>query len=83
MSPGWILTLECLVKGHVDLVRHTKWHMYLQCERCGRQTTGWTFALDPSSADGSRTSEASTAGGDACQPAASVPLVGQADSLPS
>ena len=33
--------LSCLVYGHDDHYRHGDHRMYLECQRCGRESVGW------------------------------------------
>jgi hypothetical protein len=35
------LSFKCLIFGHDDVLRRTSSRLYLQCEDCGRESTGW------------------------------------------
>jgi hypothetical protein len=39
------LSLKCLMVGHDDSIRRAPARMYLECQECGRETTGWRLDL--------------------------------------
>ena len=43
MRRDWLASIGCLIVGHDDLVRRSSSRMFLECERCGRETSGWTI----------------------------------------
>jgi len=47
MVRKWLVFIECLVLGHDDSMRRSPGRLFLQCERCGRETPGWTIASTP------------------------------------
>jgi hypothetical protein len=48
MRRNWMAWLECLIRGHDDSMRRSSGRLYLCCERCGRETPGWTVTSKPS-----------------------------------
>ena len=47
MRRNWLAFIECLVRGHDDWVRRSPGRLFLRCERCGRETPGWTIVSAP------------------------------------
>jgi hypothetical protein len=42
MSRDWVAWIECLVAGHDESIRRSPGRVYLCCNRCGRETAGWS-----------------------------------------
>jgi hypothetical protein len=46
-----VLCVSCLLLGHDDMVVRATGRMWLRCQHCGRDTSGWTVGKIATSAE--------------------------------
>jgi hypothetical protein len=51
MRRNWLAFIECMILGHDDVIRRTPGRLFLRCERCDRETPGWTIATSAQKVD--------------------------------
>jgi hypothetical protein len=42
-----LMSMRCLMMGHVDFLAREQYRLFLRCAECGRVTRGWMIGTSP------------------------------------